>query len=113
MGYGLVMLALAAVQPPIAADATGTMRIAGTRVTLDCLVHAYDRGASAEEVVEQFPTLDLPSVYDTFAYIVRHREGIDEYLAGRGEQATDIREKVEAQFPWRGVRARLLGRHSA
>ncbi len=107
------MLALAAVQPPIAADTTGTMRIAGTRVTLDCLVHAYDRGASAEEVVEQFPTLDLPSVYDTFAYIVRHRSSVDEYLTGRREEAANIREKVEAQFPWRGVRARLLGRQGA
>ena len=39
---------------PLAADADGVVRVAGTRVTLDTLVAAYLEGASAETIAEQY-----------------------------------------------------------
>ena len=37
---------------PIHTDADGVVRVAGTRVTLDTIVAAFDAGAAAEEIAE-------------------------------------------------------------
>jgi hypothetical protein len=39
---------------PIHTDADGVVRIAGTRVTLDTIVAAFDAGATAEEIAQQY-----------------------------------------------------------
>lgn len=39
---------------PLAEDAHGTVRVGGTRVTLETVVSAFDRGDSPEEIREQF-----------------------------------------------------------
>ena len=44
---------------PIRTDADGVVRIAGTRVTLDTIVAAFDAGATAEEIAQQV-LLDCP-----------------------------------------------------
>lgn len=47
--------------PPLRTDADGVVRIGGTRVPLETVVSAFDRGA-AEEIVLRFPTLQLSDV---------------------------------------------------
>ena len=42
---------------PLAKDAHGVYRVGGTRVTLDVVLHAFHHGATAEEIVQKFPTL--------------------------------------------------------
>ena len=37
--------------------------VAGTRVTLDSIVMAFDLGATPEEIVQRYPSVDLPSAY--------------------------------------------------
>jgi len=44
---------------PMAKDPHGVYRVGGTRVTLDLVVHAFNRGATAEEIVQMFPSLEL------------------------------------------------------
>ena len=44
---------------PLAKDTLGVYRIGGTRVTLDSVVLAFLRGATAEEIAQKFPVLDL------------------------------------------------------
>jgi uncharacterized protein (DUF433 family) len=58
------MQAFEARPPPLTQDADGVLRIIGTRVRLDTIVTAFDRGATAEEIVDRFPTLDIASVYE-------------------------------------------------
>jgi uncharacterized protein (DUF433 family) len=48
---------------PIHTDADGVVRVAGTRVTLDTIVAAFDAGASAEEIAQQYSSVPLPDVY--------------------------------------------------
>lgn len=38
-------------------DADGVVRVAGTRVTLDTVVAAFEEGATAEEIAQQYPSL--------------------------------------------------------
>ena len=94
-------MALAAIQeaPPLITDDHGVVRVGGTRVTLDVVVHAYDAGASPEEIVQSFPTLKLPDVYATIAYLLRHRGEVDAYLAEQAAEAEAIRRTIEERYP--------------
>ena len=53
------MQAFEARPPPLHEDGDGVFRVAGTRVSLDSVVIAFDMGATAEEIVHKYPTLDL------------------------------------------------------
>jgi Fe2+ or Zn2+ uptake regulation protein len=79
-------------------------------VSLESLVVAFDRGASAEEILESFPTLDLATVYAALAFVLSNRSFVDEYLALRKARVDEIRAEVERRFPAEGLRARLLAR---
>jgi uncharacterized protein (DUF433 family) len=107
-------MALIAVQeaPPLATDSHGVVRVGGTRVTLDVVVHAFDAGASPEEIVQSFPTLALPDVYATIAFVLRHRAEVDGYLAQQATEAEVIRRKIEERFPTAELRQRLRARQA-
>ncbi|MBN1609118.1 MAG: DUF433 domain-containing protein [Polyangiaceae bacterium] len=99
--------------PPLMTSQDGTVRIAGTRVSLETVVFAFDSGATAEEIVQQYPTLDLAAVYAVIAYVLDHRSEVDQYVAGRRDEARAVRHRIEAQMPARGLRERLLARRRA
>ncbi len=42
---------------PIHTDADGVVRVAGTGVTLDTVVGAFDTGATAEEIAQQYSSV--------------------------------------------------------
>lgn len=98
---------------PIAADSDGTVRVSGTRVTLDTLVEAYLQGEAAEAIAESYPAVPLADVYQVIGYYLRHKEEIDDYLRKRQAEAERIRMAVEARFPQEGIRARLLARRGS
>jgi uncharacterized protein (DUF433 family) len=104
------MQAFEARPPPLREDADGVLRVDGTRVTLDSVVIAFDMGATAEEIVQRYPSLDVASVYEVVAYVLRHRAAVDEYLASRRQKASEAQAKIETRFPPHGIRARLLAR---
>ena len=102
---------LAAEALPLQTDQYGTIRVGGTRVTLDIVIHAFKAGADAEEIAEGFPTLSLADIYTVIGYYLRHREEIDAYLAEREEQALDMRRQDEVRFgSQEGLKERLLAR---
>lgn len=101
-------LNLAPEAPPIAADDMGTVRVGGTRVTLDSVIGAFQEGATAEEIVFRYPSLALADVYATISYYLRHRNEVDAYLAGEEAEAQTARREAEAFFDTSALRARLL-----
>lgn len=48
---------------PIQTDADGVIRVGGTRVTLDTVIAAFDAGATAEEIAQQYPSVALADIY--------------------------------------------------
>ncbi len=91
-------------------DADGVIRIGGSRVTLDTVVDAFDAGATAEEIVQQYPSLNLADVYSVIGYYLRRRSEIEDYLQQRRQQAVEIRKQNESRFEAKGIRERLLAR---
>lgn len=53
----------------------------GTRISLDSIVYAFQRGLSLESIVQSFPLLTLEQVYGAIAFYLANREEIDTYLA--------------------------------
>ncbi len=50
---------------PLQTDTNGVVRVGGTRVTLDTVVYAFEEGTTAEEIVQQYPSLQLGNVRES------------------------------------------------
>jgi uncharacterized protein (DUF433 family) len=94
---------------PLAKDTHGVYRVGNTRVTLDLVVHAFHRGATAEEIVEKFPSLELPDVYQVIGYYLKHGGEFEAYFRKR---EADENERLALHPDWSppGLRERLLAR---
>ena len=95
---------------PLIVDPNGTIRVGNTRVTLESVVVAYLEGATAEEIAQQYPSLELADIYAVIGYYLRRRSEVEDYLQLRRRQAEEVRKQNEARFPTEGVHARLLAR---
>lgn len=95
---------------PLVQDTDGVIRVGNTRVTLDTLIMAFHDGATAEEIVHQYPSLNLADVYQIIGYYLRNSLEVEEYLKQREEQASIIRKQNESRFDPNGIRNRLLER---
>ncbi len=97
---------------PLRTDAHGTVRVGGTRVTLDTVVGAFLQGATAEDIVRKYPTLNLADVYAVLSYYLRRRADVDAYLREQEREAAAIRRRIEADsnHNQNDIRARLLAR---
>jgi uncharacterized protein (DUF433 family) len=59
----------------------GGYYVAGTRISLDSVVCAFNRGDSPERILEEFPLLrKLSRVYGAIAFYLDHKVEIDRYL---------------------------------
>jgi uncharacterized protein (DUF433 family) len=103
-------LTIEAEPAPLQADADGIVRVGGTRVTLDTVVVAFQQGATAEEIAQQYPTVTLPDIYAAIAYYLRHHDEVDAYLTEGRRQADALRKEQEAKYDRQGIRDRLLAR---
>jgi uncharacterized protein (DUF433 family) len=54
--------------------------ISGTRISLDSIVTAFNRGAAPETIRRSFPLLTLEEVYGAITFYLAHENEIDEYL---------------------------------
>ena len=97
---------------PLLLVADGVARVGGTRVTLDTVVAAFADGATAEEIVQQYPSVALADVYAVLGYYLRHRPEVEAYLQRRTQQALAVRQQNEQRTDPLGVRERLLARQA-
>ena len=104
---------LIAKPPPLRLDESGTLRVGNTRVPIDTVVSAYESGATPEEIVLGYDTLQLADVYAVISYYLEHREEVEAYLDCRRQHAEEVRARFEARFPTSGIRKRLLARRKA
>ena len=98
---------------PLQVDADDIIRVSGTRVTLDTLVTAFAEGATAEEITQQYPTLNLADVYSVLGYYLRHPVEVHSYLRQRQQRAEAARQQNETRFDPAGIRERLLSRRAS
>ena len=56
---------------PLSKDSNGVFRVGATRVTLDLVVRAFNRGATPEEIAQDFPSLQPPDIYQVIGYYLK------------------------------------------
>jgi uncharacterized protein (DUF433 family) len=95
---------------PLSQDQAGVLRVTGTRVSLDSVIYAFNEGATPEEIVQQYPTLDLKDVYAVVSYYLQNRDEVEKYLDERRAARQELKKELEARFDPRGIRERLLAR---
>lgn len=97
---------------PLETDTNGVIRVSKTRVTLDTVVAAFNAGATAEEIAQQYPSVPLPDIYYVVGYYLRRYAEVEVYLARRKAQAEQVRTLNQTRFDPQGVRARLVARQA-
>ncbi len=84
----------------------GGCYVAGTRISLDSVVHAYRNGAAPESILRSFPLIgSLERVYGTITFYLANQAEIDKYLqqqetaweVARNEQVlpTGLKERLD------------------
>jgi uncharacterized protein (DUF433 family) len=87
---------LTTIEVPLVHDEHGIIRVRGTRVLLELVIHAFWQGETPESIVDSYSTLKLGDVYAVIAYYLAHRDEIDAYVRDADEKTERIRQEVEA-----------------
>lgn len=77
----------------------GSIRVKGSRLLIDTVISAHDRGECPEEIYQSFPSssYSVADIYSVIAYYLSHKAEIDSYLLERESEAEKIWEKIEAE----------------
>lgn len=70
----------------------GAPRIAGTRISVNHIARCLNDGLSPEQMVEQFPTIDLTGAYAAITYYLANRATIDRDIA---EEETEVARFID------------------
>lgn len=97
---------------PLIQEADGTVRINGSRVTLDTIIGAFQKGATAEQIQDSFPSLSLAQIYGAIAYYLDHEADVENYLGERRAEAESIKHEIESRQDTAGFRARIRARRA-
>src|SRR5262245_16023517 len=100
------MLTASTILSPLKIDKNGVIRIGKTRVTFLSVINAFDRGATPEEIAQEYPALQLGEIYATIAYYFQNRKEVDDYLTEIRCQTAEVRRANEVL----GIRERLMAR---
>ena len=95
---------------PLYMDEDGAVRVGKTRVTLDSILWSFHTGASAEQIAEKYPSLELGDIYAAIAYYLWNRARVNDYLAHRRREEEAVLGEIAQRFSREGVRERLLAR---
>ena len=76
----------------------GTIRVKDTRLLIDMIVDAHNRGQCPEEIYESFPSkyYTVADIYAVVAYYLSHKAAIDKHLEDREKEAEELRRKHES-----------------
>lgn len=96
---------------PLRVDSDGAIRIGKTRVLLEIVIRAFNRGDTPEGIVQSFSALSLQEVYAVIAYYLSHQAEVHAYMEQVNTEADQIQDQLEArQTDTKGLRERLMQR---
>lgn len=105
------------IKVPLTTTEFGTIRVGGSRVSLDSMVHHYKQGATAERIAGSFPSLELADIYAVIAYYLSNRESVEEYLQTQEAEADALQQQIESdpkqQEATNQLRERIRARSAA
>lgn len=97
---------------PLTLGADGTIRVTGSRVTLDSVIDEFKRGATAEQIQDDFPSLTLREIYGAITYYLDHTETVEEYLRQQQQASDETRSFIETHQDITQLRERIRARRA-
>jgi hypothetical protein len=98
---------------PLWEDPPGVFRVGKSRVLLELVLHAFQRGESPEGIVRSYRTLQLADVYAVIGRYLANPAPFNYYMRLSDAQAEDVRRKIEASQPSGVSKDELLARARA
>lgn len=82
---------------PLTQDERGSIRVTGSRVTLDTIVHRYQMGDSVKRIHSGFPTVSVAQINAIIDWYHKHQAEADEYLEEGIAAGEKLRLEIESQ----------------
>ena len=98
---------------PLWEDPPGVFRVGKSRVLLELVIGAFNRGESPEAIVRSYRSLRLADVYAVVSRYLANPAPFDQYLRQSDEQAEATRRTIEASQAPGPTREELLARAKA
>lgn len=100
-----------AIAVPLETNEQGVIRVVGTRVSLNSILHAYyQEGAIPEEIALRFPSCSLESIYTIISWALSHPDFVARYLASQTTQRNQLEKESKQRYATTALRERLLAR---
>ena len=83
---------------PLTVWEDGSIRVKATRLLIDMIVNAHNRGECPEEIFKAFPSKDytVADIYAVIAYYLSNKTTLDEYFDERTKKAEVFWKKIES-----------------
>jgi uncharacterized protein (DUF433 family) len=98
---------------PLRQDPPGVYRVGDSRVLLDLVLRAFQRGETPESIVRFYRTLRLADVYAVITRYLQDPAPFDEYLRHCEQEAAAVRRQIESSQSAGPSRDELLARARA
>lgn len=92
---------------PLHQDHGGTIRVKGSRVTLDTIVARMQVGDTHEEIHEGFPTVTLAQINTIIDWYLNNQVEADEYLQEQKAEEEKIIQELESDPEYKARREML------
>jgi len=80
---------------PLTQDERGSIRVTGSRVTLDTIVHCYQMGDTVEKIHDNFPTVSVLQIKAVIEWYHNHQVEADEYLQEGEAEAEKLLQELK------------------
>lgn len=88
----------------------GVFRVGDSRVSLNTVVYAFNRGEDVAEIREQYPSLSLAQIHAAIAFYLHNKEKVDAYMLDHEKRREASWREHEKEFPTSNLRELLLAR---
>lgn len=95
---------------PLVQDPYGTVRLKGSRITLETLIANFKKGYKPKQLQESFPTLSLEQITGAIDWYRSHRSEAEAYLKAQYAEGERIRKEIESQPEYQARREELRRR---
>ena len=85
----------------------GSIRVIGSRLKLDMLVHCFQVGDTLEEIHEGFPSVNVAQIKAIMGWYLDHQAEVDEYLREGDEEAEKAFQELASRPESIALRERL------
>src|SRR3954465_6061949 len=73
------------------------LRIRGSRVSLDSVVHGYREGQQVEQIAMDFPSLTFEQIHGAIAFYLHNRDALQNYFKAQEARWEELRLRSEAE----------------